>query len=987
MRRPTVSTLSRRPRQWRHQRATALSPAAHEFSVSTGHAPIAWTLLFCFLAIPSLLSLQRLQIHFQVTNQQTKIDGKSGKVGNSKKVSNRILPKALVGIYRNGAAGKIIKKSQTKEPLNDINNARLQGNVYKLLNNCDSELEPITIENGTKGVSKNPLFDSAVKNILHPTPPGDKRLSPVLGKVDGKKQRPKIRCIENVNPPRVFNFLLKPKNKNSVNIEKFPDSAIKKYEELCSTVSAENFEGKNLPQFVTDPLIATKKKLRSMYAESFRSQYLGDTIKRGTVLNEVIASSSKDNPSDVEYCSLGYVQDSDLGSVAVEKPDRQLRHRKDKRESLPESENIFVIPEKHFDLNGRKNEAPPNLLFDLSLLNKSSSGVENVEPESLNEMNNLKSNLTDITINNRDFYEGNYCKRDSNFKAAASMHVNKMERLKEKMESPLFIPKEAQLPNDLITKKHLKRKIQRVQTQFVKHGAKKHPGRGNLKVSHQVKNLKHIPAILRRCNNAANNNNRLNLFDPSMHINKKPQEILLDVAPKQSALFSPQTLDTESNRNSKKLETTAMFDPADVQTCVMASPSLLRDEVCFKSFREQPVDAKQQPQKLKTNEIFLGKKNMNPSVQKTIMFTKKDSRNIGHCLYLNNLITDRSADNSNVCVMRRSVSVDQEKSMKNPCPTRRNCQQCHRCSEGSDGSYYCSQESNPSQMQNAEVHQKPVVCEKVLLRRVQQHLHSNQKCHNDQHVCYVVVDPNSVQECSSDNVSCQKEKHRTVHPRHFYQDDVSDIGILKGVQNLQILPMEERELQTNFTSNQCTGRNAVVIEEQPIKYLAVENNSRAQKIPIYMQSNKRVTSVDKVEVVNPNVGYRVVSCPKESSQKVIFVPTCEQSKAVYGKQENLASYDESPLARKVILCRPEFQSNLWYVKDPSNVCEVHVPKQNLMEVRNTKCDTVVNNLQGDKVKLSRRSTVNWDDLHYRSNHEYQHVNDGCVRNHTIFYKK
>lgn len=686
--------------------------------------------------------------------------------------------------------------------------------------------------------------------------------------------------------------------------------------------------------------------MRSTYAESFRSQYLTDTIKRGTVLNETIASSGKDNPSDVEYCPLDYIRDTDF---AFEKSERQSHHRK--RENLPESENIFVIPDKHFDLDSRKNDTPPNLLFDLSLLYQSSSGVENVVPQSLNETNNLKSNLTDITINNP---EGNYCTTDSKFKS--SMHVNKMERLKDRKESVLFIPKEAQLPNDLIIKKYLKRKNQRVQTQLAKHGAKKHPGRGNLKASHQVKNLKHIPAILRRCNNAANNNNRLNLFDPSMHINKKPQEMLLD--PKQSALFSPESLDRESNR--KEPETTGTFDPAEAQTCVMASPSLLKDEVRFKSF--------QQPQKLRTNEIFLGKRNINPSVQKTIMFTKKDSRNIGHCLYLNNLITDRNADNSNVCVMRRSVSVDQEKSMKNPCPTRRNCQQCHRCSEGSDGSYYCSQESNASQIQNAEVRQKPVVCEKVLLRRVQQHHHSSQKCHNDQHVCYVVMDPNSVQECSSDNVSCQKEKHRTVHPRYYCQDDVSDIGILKGVQNLQILPVEERELQTNFTGNQCTGRNAVVIEEQPIKYLAVENNSRAEKIPIYVQSNKRVTSVDNVEVVNSNVGYRVVACPQESAQKVILLPTCEQSKAVYSKQENLPSYDESPLARKVILCRPEFQSNLWYVKDPSNVCEVHVPKQNPIEVRNTECDAVVNNLQGDKVQLSRRSTVNWDDLHYRSNH-------------------
>ncbi|XP_076397725.1 uncharacterized protein LOC100883584 isoform X2 [Megachile rotundata] len=890
--------------------------------------------------------LQRFADIREEYSKETKIDGKSGKARNSKKVANRILPRRLVGIYRNGAAGKTIRRSELKESLNDINNARLQGDVYKLLNGCDSESEPIIIENDTKQILKDPLLDSNIKNILQPTPLGDEYLSPVLGKVDGKKRCSRKEPTEDPNPSTVFDFLQQHLEKKNSNNEKSDDFAMKKYEELCNIISAENFEGRNFPDTGTDPLTATKKKLRSMFAESFRSQCLRDMIKRGTVLNETATCSTKSVLEQEEFCSSSYAQHLNLAS---EKSECQLHHRKDKKDSLPENQNIFILPEK-FDLDDRKSEIPTShLLFDLSLFNASNSEVENV-PELSRAPDATSHSPTFLRINH---FDNPRCEDSGStyFEAAASSHANKVE----KNESPLFIPMEAQLPNNLVTKK-LKHKNQRMQAmRQAKFATMKHAGKGNLKAPHQtkLKNLKHVPAILRRCN-PATNSNEVNLFDESIQINRKPQDA-------SNVLFGSQSFQTELTN--KKLETSAIFDPADVQTCVMASPSLRKDEMRFK------------PQIL--NE-FLSKKNTNAPIQKTIMFTKKDSRNISDCLHLNSLIT---TDNPNVCVMKRSVSVGHEKSM-NICSAHKNCQRpsvnYHRCSEGSDGSYYCSQESNTSQMQNAEVHQKPVVCEKLLLRRVP---HPGQKCLNDEHVCYVVVDSNN-QECSSD-VSCRKEKLRTVHGRNFCQEDVPDVGILKGVQNLQILPLEEQDVQTNFTNNQCT-RKAVVLEEQPVKYLAVENNNRTQKIPIYMQSNQRVTSVDNVEVINPGVNYRVVSCPQEAPQNVIFVPAYEQNKVF--EQEKLASSFEEPRARKVILYRPEFQSNVWCVKDP-NVCKLHVPKQKMAEIRNAECEEIVRSLQGDKVKLTRRGTVNWDDLHYRSNHEYQHVNDACVRNHAVFYQK
>ncbi|KAG6802700.1 bromodomain-containing protein [Apis mellifera caucasica] len=260
---------------------------------------------------------------------------------------------------------------------------------------------------------------------------------------------------------------------------------------------------------------------------------------------------------------------------------------------------------------------------------------------------------------------------------------------------------------------------------------------------------------------------------------------------------------------------------------------------------------------------------------------------------------------------------------------------------------------------------------------------NNQKCDNNQHVYYVMVDQckdsNNLQKCSHDNVS-QIEKPRTLHNGRLCQEDVTDVSILKGVHNLKILPVEEQESQIKFIDNQYI-QNGIELEQQPIKYLAFENDSKTQKVPIY----KHVTSVDNVEVTNSNANYRVISCLQEPTQKIIFVPTCEQNKVVYVEQQNLghsnvAFEEQYSHPKKIILYRPEVQP----INDSSNVCEIHVPKQNVVEIRKTDCEPIVTTLHHtDKAIKSRRNVVNWEELHYRPNYEH----NACVKSQAVFYQK
>ncbi|KOC68000.1 hypothetical protein WH47_12330 [Habropoda laboriosa] len=788
---------------------------------------------------------------------------------------------------------------------------------------------------------KTDLLDSTIKSVLQPTPPGE-GISPVLGKVDGRGDHSRVEGTEIPNTPESIEFPQKlPEKRKIIISENLLNSALSKYEELCK--------------------ITMKRKLRSMYAKSFRSQFLRDRIKRGTILDECdTPSTSIENqrPSEIAYCSSGYSQNDGLVSVAINSSEYHLNYKKNNgEENLQDRQEALLIPVCRL-----KNI---------------------VEPEMVRGTNSVISEVNSANINTNTSVEVNhstsstYKNHIEYFESIPPTRLNEVERIKVKSKPVLFVPTEAGLQSNLVNKKHLvRRKNQRTQTVHVLNsGLKRQSGKLNTKESQQVKmkNLKHIPTILRRCSNvASNNNSRLNLFQESMHNNKEPRKTLFEDASKRGVLFTPQSLITELNENSSN----TTFDMANVQTCVIASPSTRKDEVCFvKSSHFQPMGAKQN---VHVNDIFVTKKN--PQVQKTVMFTKKDARNIDHCLHLNNLIADGIVDNPNVCIIRKNVPVQQEQLGKNVCTVHKNCQRVPensyrtlRCSQNSDDlNFRSSQEfKEVSQMQNVhQVRQKPMVCEKMLLRRVQQRpkCESSQKCHNDQDICYVVVDPckdfNNTQKCSNDNVP-QIEKSRTLQDGRFCQEDMADVGILKGVQNLKILPGEERESQVKYTNNQCI-ENTVVLEQQPIKYLAVENNSKTQKIPIYVQKNKRVASVDNVEVINPNVNYHMVSCPRKSTQEVIFVPTCEQNRVVYVKQPNLdhskVSFEKYSPPRKLVVYRPEVQC----VKESSDLCQIYVPKQNIVEIRNNKFDSVVTNLQQrDNIKQSRRCDDNWEELHYR----------------------
>lgn len=753
-----------------------------------------------------------------------------------------------------------------------------------------------------------------------------------------------------------------------------------------------------------------KKKLRSLYAESIRSQALRDMMIRDTVLNECESShvsTENDVISKIPYCPSGFGENSETVSVTAENPNYWMRTRNgEKEKSLQERQNPFLIPEAGFSLNGKRNQiSSSHLLFDFSSLDKANNRkIKNIiESEQIKNMNDIESDK-DLSETSRQIYsslEVNHfntsTRKNENtkyFEDSTVTRVNRTERAEEQSRNKpvLFFRNEAKIPKVITAKRRLiKSKNQHTQTMnLLSTAVKKHSGRHASKAAQEIKtkNLKHIPAILRRRNNTAIINEQLNIFDELNSAVEEPQETLVRSKLKENVLFTPGSLITKSNGNSKRLDPAVAANAIlnnvgtrdiDVQTCVIASPNLHNDEVRFIKNSCLQMDSKQQSQNVNIGNIFSQNSKRNPSIQKTIMFTKKESRNIGHCSHINNLISGGTTESSNVYLMRKSVPQQHEKSMRNVCIAHRSCQ---RTSGNCYGSFHCSQSSDgfnesSQQFKDPHVQEESAIYEKVLSRRVQQHpkCGNNHKCHNkDEKVCYVVVDQckdlSSSPNCAIDNRPTKPENCRTFQHIRCCQQDIGDVGILKGVQNLQILPMEERDSPVSLTNSQCIG-NTVLVEEQPIKYLAFENNSKAHRMPIYVQKN--VTSADNAKLISPKVNYRVVSRPKESDQEIILVPAREPNNVVYLKQQDLnhsnISYERYSEPKKVVFYRPENQPNTQRVKTSSNLCEIHASNKNIIGIRNTECEGIAINLQkAEDVKQFKRDSVNWEEMPYRLSH-------------------
>ncbi|XP_076276222.1 uncharacterized protein LOC143207071 [Lasioglossum baleicum] len=873
--------------------------------------------------------------------KETKTDGKLVKPRNSKKTSNRILPR-LTGIYRNGAIGKEIRRAQPQVLLGESNNARLEGNVLKLLHGYDTNAQTIVI-NDDREQPNDLLLDPAAKNILHPTPPSVHSVSPILGKVVGTKRRIRGEQEGHVGPSKCPDlFSLVADKRKVVHTPSPQDSAIRQYEELSATICTE-FEGLNLPNELTaDRLSSVKKKLRGAYAASYHSQFLKDMIKRGQILNECVTPSCLGtNPviPEAVYSTSGYGESPDLIAATVVTKDPHDVYKKPMKQVDSQANQYSIVPSNAIHREKRKEVPSPNLLFGVSLLGQ--RRIDKVESE-----HHARSGDSYFFGRVPDDAPLEGC-REKSLDNEVVARIDKSDTQSDR-KALLFSRSVTEMLREPTNKKHLvKRKNQRTQTtNSLNNRIKRHQAKGNAKATHQMnaKNLKHVPAILRRCN-------KISLFD-------SPTEKTIE-KPNPNVSFTPLHFELENSREAVCSSDTSILN---VQTCVVASPSLRKD---------LGKNSEWDPEPSGVNNVFQKRIRKIPMIQKTLIFTKKDSRN--KCPHLNDLVAERPVD-SNICLVRQEAPQQQEK-----CGdfqrAASNCYQSFYCSDNSVDSNYCSQELKEvsvPQVRPLQVQQEPVACEELFVGKLQ-HPGKNHT------VCFVAVDRGK-------ELNGVQDYGKVLPEKVYRQDNAANVGILKGVQNLNILPMEDQRAKcaTQYMAD------TVVLEEQPVKYLAFDDDSEAQRIPIYVQSKQRpqFTSVDNPDA-NLKVNYRLVSCPPEPTQKILLLPSHEQNKVVYVKEKSMnrpaVTYERVDQPRKMFYYRPRSQSDL-QCEQNSNICEVRVSKQNLVEIVEDAEYKNISGLQHAELGTNmRKSYSNWEEVHHRPSHEHTIVKDACAK--TVYFKQ
>ncbi|KYN04596.1 hypothetical protein ALC62_04587 [Cyphomyrmex costatus] len=248
-----------------------------------------------------------------------KSDKKEQKKQGRSKICNRLLPELASGIYRNGTKGKDVQKAETME--NTYHKARLNADALKLLNGDTPKSKDITgipVKNETAKQSAN---KDCIKNTLELELVDlcNQELSPILGKSQSQNQKlylAKKKGEENIFEDTDFSKTKKQNiNNKSRHVQKedickrrlfqndrelletitttsteiFDDTdltnekktndkdllcdPLSRYMEFCK-ISAKNFEADVLPNYPSDPLTSTINKLKHAYADSFRQQLL-----------------------------------------------------------------------------------------------------------------------------------------------------------------------------------------------------------------------------------------------------------------------------------------------------------------------------------------------------------------------------------------------------------------------------------------------------------------------------------------------------------------------------------------------------------------------------------------------------------------------------------------------------------------------------------------------------------------------------------------
>ncbi|XP_047364050.1 uncharacterized protein LOC124954737 isoform X1 [Vespa velutina] len=407
---------------------------------------------------------------------------------------------SLIGIYRNGAKGKEVRKGKLTS--NKFYKARVQGEIAKFLDQDSSEKSEDVLELSPNTVrvncnKKERLFERIVSSDEE------------------------IHCQKRISKGQLIE-----------NSRKFSWSAMYRYEELCAIICSENFDDQNttiLPD-LPDPILKVKENLKHMHADAMRQHFSRPDVNINDYFNDLknentfkSSINGNDNKNVLNIQSESYISSDHSESLTadiVEDSHFEISpkfHREvDNKTQL--NNILFSVPKKvskdvkKMNVDRSSKFHLPSELFDRPISTITSSTDDENKKEincqrcAIRNLNNVKRNVKfedddEFLIKNNQKYQI-YQHRESNDR-------KDIPEYKEDNNCP-FIRKspKANIPvgNYCIER-------QKFIEDFVKDRRRRHRIRESNNIHEgdictnlndrtmvwkATKNLKHVPAILRR---------------------------------------------------------------------------------------------------------------------------------------------------------------------------------------------------------------------------------------------------------------------------------------------------------------------------------------------------------------------------------------------------------------------------------------------------------------------------------------------------------
>ncbi|KYN11532.1 hypothetical protein ALC57_16316 [Trachymyrmex cornetzi] len=890
------------------------------------------------------------RIHSKILQAKQKLD-KIGKGDNKEqkkqgraKICNRLLPEPVAGIYRNGAKGKDIQKAETLE--NTYHNARLKADVLELLNGDTHKSERIVeipIQNKT---IKQSAKKDCIQNNFELNELCIQELSPVLG-----------------NRQRIFDDTnLTKENKTSDKETELIDSKNNKdllcdpksrYMEFCK-ISAKNFEADILQNYSSDPVTSTIKKLKRVYTDSFRQQLLRKKKK------QELENTSPTHSVEHQACVSS--DTSQLSPVEFEVPKCSKNHAiaAHFQEGVSHKDNKF-----HLVQNTKKCDGTMDYNFTSYLLrntvtsnsNSNSLVVENCEngdnqySKQSKDIFQLAKSTNLFIVNKKDSvqmdsqknpnYINHLLKNNRHDKVNFSFDIPNHKNSRHVDNNSKFLRKSICLSDPVLSKRHFSNDYCReklpitVSDNCASNISKKY----NNKITNncEVKNVKRVPAILRRCVdipvNKPNHSVKINgdveglhkkydtnLFNRSDGIKKElcetafpnsytsfPTPSIVNATFDQTKILEPQigSMKIKDSQESQIEQINVNMHPKEYNernefhrygnflyprpfevSCNTNTEKLLQQEQIspdirksfYRSNNYHPINhlqsaslsnsnvepTKQFPQQTKhvceANKQELYRKNIRDQNQ-NILFNNVNDRAIPPILNIT----------QNVQAEKRSAESYQEnrfgktdvKCTKNQI----NENTCH-CNE----QYIYFDSANCSRKYKEQAH----------------------RCHKEiaqpENLCDTRGYNNSLDNC---------------------------INLSSSTQNVPLLTLRQNDDLYMYPKAIDDQHRAVLLQNvtQPVKYLAVENGSNIQKIPVYINDRSvRVAEnapLKVIAVMDPSI--QTKTFPQEIATKVVSLQTDNLHFNNFATHKiSDQSYVKHLNSVNAILLNPDSQSNVWY---------------------------------------------------------------------------